>query len=154
MPVLCAFPHRMCGTVQRQTRIGHSVLLAHMREDDSNAKRPSTQQPGSEEAQATEEARRAAGFVYPAAASKSALTRLPGVTWILRPGGFVLPRFALRVDGHRGTGRSGRLNAMPLATDVVGDVPVLGTCLVGHAFAALDILRLRRLIAVATDVRA
>jgi hypothetical protein len=44
-----------------------------MREENLNAQRPSTQQPGSEEAQATEKARRAAGFFHPVAAAKSAL---------------------------------------------------------------------------------
>ncbi|MGA7985230.1 MAG: hypothetical protein WCA01_08640 [Burkholderiales bacterium] len=47
-----------------------SNLMEH-----SNAKRPPTQQPRSEEAEATEEARRAASVFRPAAARKSPLGR-------------------------------------------------------------------------------
>jgi hypothetical protein len=72
-----------------------------MREENLNAQRPSTQQPGSEEAQATEKARCATGFFHSVAAAQSAL--------ILSRRHFdsaaeLPPRLALGVDAHCGTG--------------------------------------------------
>ena len=59
------------------------------------------------------------------------------------------------VDSHRRPRRRGHLHAMRLATEIVGDVPVIGIGLVGHGVAALDIPGLQRLLATAaTDLGA
>src|SRR5436190_14998630 len=62
------------------------------------------------------------------------------------------PRLALGVDHHGVSRGSGRLDAVFLAAEVVGDIPVVGIALAGRARAALDIVDLARAV-VAADVR-
>lgn len=65
------------------------------------------------------------------------------------------PGLAPLVDRHGGSRGGGHLHAMRLAAEVVGDIPEVGTGLVGRRFATLDIPGLDGLpAAVATDVGA
>src|SRR5665647_386350 len=66
--------------------------------------------------------------------------------WPLRQA--LLPGLTLLVDGHGRSGRSGHLNAMLLAPEVIGDIPIFGSGLAGYASATLDVLS-RCLLSVA-----
>src|SRR4029450_13477934 len=59
------------------------------------------------------------------------------------------------VDDNRESGGSGRLNAMLLAPEVVGGIPVVGPGLAGYVLATLDVSGLHLLsAAAATDLGA